>query len=227
MTKIAFRCGMCLHFNQHAHPAKEQVCSKLGIKSYNVAPRCFTPDVTKLISGTEDLAAMASLFGTLSPQQKTIFMALMLTNRGGKRPFSIGQKLYFRAVGGDYVQNYMAGYVMGYTSTKEVILSGSPEARTRGRIYTAYLDASSVLTATQWQKKRLSLIKANRLIDPSHPLRKAKKIDFDYEPPTIDQAPKAWKDEHTPRVKSRGTRNNDEPQDMVVELYRQEENKGR
>jgi len=219
---IQYRCGMCLHFNQNAHPAKGngQVCSKLGIKAYNVAPRCFTPDVTKLVENNEDLAALALAFGSLTSQQKTIFVALLQTNRG-KRPFPIGQKLYFRAVGGDYLQNYLTGFVMGYTSTRQIILSGSPENKTRGRLFLAYLEEESVMSPTQWKKKRYELIKADRLIDPKKPLTKIKKIDIDYEPPTIDQAPKEWKDSQKAR-RPRIPRGDETVKDLTIEIHRQD-----
>lgn len=218
-TNPQFRCGMCLHINQHAHPSQGQVCSKLGIKAYNVAPRCFTPDVTKLVENNEDLAMLALAFGTLSSQQKTIFMALLGTNRG-KRPFPVGQKLYFRAVGGDYLQNYLTGYVMGYTSTRQIILSGSPENKTRGKLFLAYLEVDSVLSPVQWKKKRMDLVRADRLIDPKKPLVKVKRVDVDYEPPTIDQAPKEWKEAQKGR-RPRIDKGDETVKDLTIQIHHQ------
>lgn len=200
MTTVKFRCGACLHYKQHAHPSHGSVCSKLGVKHYGVAPRCFTPDVTQLADNNEDLASLALTFGTLSHKQRTIMLAILMSSTS-KRPFPLGQKLYFRAVGADYISNYLSGYVMGYTSSKQVILAGSPEVTSRGKMYTAYLDSKDLLLPTRWAKHRAMLSKAGRFVDPKHPLLTKKKIDIDHEPPTIDKAPKKWHDDNEKKAR--------------------------
>lgn len=193
-TALKFRCGACLHYKQHAHPTMGSVCSKLGVKHYGVAPKsCFTPDVTQLADNNEDLASLALTFGTLSHKQRTIMLAILMTNTK-RRPFALGQKLYFRAVGADYISNYLSGYVMGYTSSRQVIIAGSPEVTSRGRMYTAYMDEGDLLLPSKWARHRATLSRAGKFVDPKKPLTKRVRIDVEYEPPTIDKAPKEWHD---------------------------------
>lgn len=184
------KCGDCLHFKQHAHPSNGSVCNTLGIKHYNPAPRCFTPDISQITSDAEDLAMTARIFSEMTPKQRHIFVALLRT-ASPKRQFQIGQRVYFKPMGADYVSNYVAGYVMGYTSSKQAIVCGSPEARTRGRMYMAYMDADSLMLPSEWKKKLHQLHKANRVIDPNGIMPSRKKIDENYEPPTLDRAPSA------------------------------------
>lgn len=187
------RCGSCLHFKQHAHPSHGDLCSKLGVKHYGVAPRCFTPDVSQLVENNEDLAALAVTFGSMTRKEQSIVVAILQTS-AKHRPFTIGQKVYTRIVGGDYISNYMIGYVLGYTSTKQVIVAGSPEAKTRGRMYMAYLDPDTLLTPTAWAKHKANLARKGHFSDPKEPLVVKRKIEIDYEPPTLDRAPKEWKE---------------------------------
>lgn len=207
--EIVNKCGNCLHHKQHAHPSNGSVCMLLGIKHYNIAPRCFTPDISQITSDAEDLAMTAKVFSDMTPKQRQIFVALLRT-ASPKRQFQIGQRVYFRPVGADYVSNYVAGYVMGYTSTKQAIVCGSPDARTRGRMYMAYLDADSLMLPQDWKKKLLELHRQDRVIDPSNPMQRRKKIDEDYEPPTLDKAPAAVR-----TVKSRTPKTRRVKRDLV------------
>ena len=214
-TLQKFRCGECLHHKQLAHPTQGSVCSKLGVPSSNEAPRCFSPDVTQLVDGNEDLATLALMFGGMSAKQRRAFLAVLLTNTK-KRPYPIGQKLYFRAVGGDYIANYLAGFVMGYTSTGQVILCGTPDNRTRGSMYLAYMDEENLLIPHLWRKKRQELFVKGKLQDPRNPLQKVKKVDVDYEPPTLDTAPKEWK-EKTQKKKYKST--DESVKDLTILLH--------
>lgn len=194
--KEQYRCGSCLHFRQHAHPSQGSVCSLLGVKHYNVAPRCYTPDVSQLAESNEDLANLAIMFAALTHKQKAIFRAILDTNTS-KRVHPIGQLLYFKAAGRDYISNYLSGYVMGYTSTKQLILAGSPDARQRGRLYLAYLEPTeeTLYTPTAWLKKKSELVRAGRIADPKGMLVMPKGDIDNYEPPTLDKAPKECLDE--------------------------------
>lgn len=192
------RCGSCLHFKQHAHPSHETLCSKLGVKHYGVAPRCFTPDVSQLVDNNEDLASLAITFGSMTRKQQSIVVAILKSN-SVKRPFNIGQKVYLRIVGADYISNYLSGYVLGYTSTKQVIVAGSPDAKTRGRMYMAYMDSDALMLPTAWAKHKAALSRAGKFVDPKQPLVLKRKVDIDYEPPTVDNAPKEWKETQSVR----------------------------
>lgn len=194
-TKLTAKCGECLHYKQHAHLNKQSVCDKLGVKHYtNAPPRCYTPDVSKLVPDSEALAQIALMFGALTSAQRRLLVFLLSTPRR-KLKMEIGTKVYWRAVGGNYLSNYVSGYVLGATSTGQIIVAGSPEQRTRGAMYMAYFDNQDDLyTHSEFIKVRADLERKGNLVDPKKPLDKKIVIDDDYTPPTLDSAPREWKE---------------------------------
>lgn len=197
-TKLTAKCGECLHYKQHAHLNKQSVCDKLGVKHYtNAPPRCFTPDVSKLVPDSEALAQIALMFGALNSNQRRLLVFLLSTPRR-KLKMEIGTKVYWRAVGGNYLSNYVSGYVLGATSTGQIIVAGSPEQRTRGAMYMAYFDnQDDLFTHSEFVKVRAELERKGNLVDPKKPLDKKIIIDDDYTPPTLDSAPKEWREAAT------------------------------
>lgn len=97
----------------------------------------------------------------------------------------------------EYISNYMAGYVVGYTSAGQLVITGSPNRKTRGRAFFAYLrDDKTLLTAQEWKKKFLDLRKKGRIDDPKAGLEVSitdSIVKDEYEVPTIDNAPKGPK----------------------------------
>lgn len=181
-----FKCGDCLHFKVHAHGTKEKVCSAMGIRDVATAPQCFTPDVTKVTLTSDHLVQATSFYHALNPRARRIFIALMLQN--SSRKFTFGAKIYFRAVGEDYIGNYLSGYCVGYSSTGELLVTGDPDRTRRGNSYTAMLTDDSVLDVAQFQKHRAALAAKGRFMDPKKPLLKFAPTNVldDYEPPTLD-----------------------------------------
>lgn len=192
----SFRCGECLHFRNHPHSTRQQVCIKEGVKPVAIAPRCFTPNVTLLNGNSDQFVALAALFHSYDAKQRRILLALL---RSKKKEFAIGTKLYFK-IGKDFISNYLTGYVAGYTSSGEIMLIGSPDRKTRGQSFVAYMSQSvdpaspgerayAFLTVTQWKAKRASLREQNLIFDPSNRIIKRTSVVDSYEPPTIDAAP--------------------------------------
>lgn len=189
----SFKCGECLHFRQHSHTDKQKLCKDLGVKAFAVAPKCFTPDVTKIAKNTDVLAQVAVIMGSFSRQEQRILCGLLRSKK--KKEFHFGTKLYFRAFGKDYVSNYLSGYVAGYTSSGQLILMGSPDVKSRGRSYTMYCESTDhLLTLSQWKQKKRELIASGKKIDPKPLFDKRTKLTDNDEPPTIDSAPKEWKE---------------------------------
>lgn len=190
----AFKCGECLHFKSHAHSSHSMVCSKEGVRAFAPAPTCFTPDVTQVTTNSDQLVAIAALFASYNPKQRRIIMGMLRGKDTTKKKLTFGTKVYFLAMGKDYISNYLAGYVMGYTSSGELILSGSPDPKSRGKSYICYCkDDSHLLTLSEWKLKRTKLKAEGLVQDPT--LRfKSKTAVSDYEPPTLDAAPAAWHD---------------------------------
>lgn len=213
----AFRCSECLHFKRHAHPAKKEICHNLGVKAFGIAPKCFTPDVTQIANNSDTFVQLAALFADYTPRQKRIMLAVLkqkpIKGKNIRRDLPFGTKVYFHSMGKDYISNYLAGFVVGLTSSSELILTGSPEQNTRGKSYYAYMsDTDQLMTYKEWKVKKAELKAAGRILDPQAKI--ALKANADYEPPTIDSAPSAWHDkQEKQRKKSRIA-----PADMVMQI---------
>lgn len=190
-----YKCSECLHFTKHAHPAFKTVCKERAIKGVANAPKCFSPDVSILAGNSDSFVQLATLMGDYTPRQKRILIAVLKQKPTSKKRFSrklpFGTKMFFLGMGADYISNYLSGYVLGFTSSGELILTGSPERNSRGRSYMAYMtDDDNLLTAAEWKKKKRDLKARGREIDPKT-LTLPKSTDHG-EAPTIDNAPKDW-----------------------------------
>lgn len=161
----------------------------MGIRSFAVAPSCFTPDYPKVIGNTDEFLSLVTLLNSKTAQQKRILLGMLRQQPKGKK-LRMGTKMYLNIRGREYINNYVCGYVVGYTSAGQLVLAGSPDAKSRGRAFFAYLkDDSSLLTDSEWRKVFVDLRKAGRIVDP----RATGKRDItdtvasnDYEVPTID-----------------------------------------
>ena len=189
----AFKCGECLHFKQSAHRTNKQVCSELGIRPFAIAPKCFTPDYTKIIHNSDELVAVSMFFASKTPQQRKIMLGMLRQQPTGRK-FRMGTKLYVKASTRDYISNYLCGYVVGYTSGNELVLAGSPDMKSRGKLFFTYLRSDiGLLTQKEWEAKYKDLKAKGRIADPVLTKRRditAKIEKDDYEVPTIDTAPK-------------------------------------
>jgi len=186
-----FKCNECLHFKQFAHPSNKEVCSKLGIRTFALAPRCFTPDYTKVSSNLDDFVALASLFHDKTPQQRRIILG-MLRQKSKSHKLPIGAAVFMNVRGREYISNYVMAFVVGYTSAGQVVLAGSSNNH-RGRTFFAYLrNDQNLLTPELWAKKFRELKLKGRVNDPKDQFRRditAKVAADEYEVPTIDSLP--------------------------------------
>lgn len=188
-----FRCGDCLHHKQSKHRQHDDLCATMGIKPFALAPICFTPDYTKVITNTDEFVQLAALFSNKTPQQRKIMLGILRQKPMGKK-LPIGTMMYLNYRGREYISNYLRAYVVGYTSAREVVLTGSPDMNNRGRAFFAYLKGDdSLLTPKEWKAKFQTLRRAGRIQDPTAKIVRditAKVAEDNYEVPTIDNAPK-------------------------------------
>lgn len=210
--QTAYKCRECLHFKNHAHAAKEKPCADLGIKPFAVAPRCFTPNVTKLAKNSDVFVQVATIFQTFDPDELRILAAVMAQKP--KKGWKFGDKVYF-LVGRDYISNYLAGFVAGVASSGEIMLVGSPDQKKRGRAFTAYVSAEGLLTADQWKKKRRDLELNHRAFDPNNKIVKRADVKDNYEPPTIDFLPEDLEARAQGRAKRKRSRTDELSFDIV------------
>lgn len=189
--KDAYKCGECLHFKEHAHSTRQRPCQEEGVTANGIAPKCFTPNVKKIAGNSDLLVQVATIFQSFTPAERRILKAVLSQTK--KRTYQFGDKLYFK-VGKDYVSNYLAAYCLGYTSSGELMLAGSPDTKTRGSSFTSFLapESEDLLTPQQWKAKRQKLRQENKIFDPSNRVIKRASVIDDYEPPTIDNVPSSW-----------------------------------
>lgn len=203
----ALRCGECLHFRFSAHSERGELCSKMGINALGVAPSCYTPDVSALdLTGDQVASLVAALQGT-SHKDRRILMALLRNKSKPResrktirimptqkpRVYPFGTRVYWRAIGKDYLLNYVSGYTYGYTTEGKLMIKGDPDTSRRGgKSYTAILPSQDgILDYAAWKEKKADLISRNRVHDPDSTV-KPRRITQDYEAPTIDTAPAHW-----------------------------------
>lgn len=205
--ELQHRCGECLHFSGHQHIHKVELCTKLGVRAIALAPAvCFTPDVTQLVGNSDQFVQLTALLDSYSTKQKRILMGLLIKrpNRIGRyRDLPLGTKVFFHGMGKDYISNYLSGYVVGATSSGELIISGSPDANTRGKSYIAYMTSSdNIMTITEWKLKRAELKAQGKVLDPQSKIMPSAKSVGD-QPVTIDSAPDTWHDKRTAASKKK------------------------
>jgi hypothetical protein len=189
----AFKCAECLHFKQSPHRTNKEVCSKLGVRQFALAPKCFTPDYTRIVQNSDELVMLSILFGSKTPQQRKIMLGMLRAKPTGKK-FRMGTKLYLKSSTREYISNYLCGYVVGYTSGNEIVIAGSPDLKSRGKMFFTYLRSESgLITQKEWEIKFKELRAKGRISDPLLSKRRditAKVEQDEYEVPTIDKAPK-------------------------------------
>lgn len=188
------RCGDCLHHKVSAHSQKGELCSKMGINPKGLAPRCFTPDVTQLGLNGDQMASLTALLQGRTSKSRRILMAVLGTKTKNK-DFPLGTKIYWRPLGGDYVSNYVSGFVLISSTDGSLVVSGDPDRLKRGgQPYTATIRSTEdILDYAGWKEHRDLLIQRNRIQDPNtKAMPKRVRVNNDYEPPTLDTAPTHW-----------------------------------
>lgn len=191
----SYRCGDCLHYQRHAHSAKGSVCEKEGIRAFAIAPKCFTPDVSVLQGNTDAFLQLSMLVNSYTPKQRRIMLAVIRdASKVKKHGYTIGTKVYFKVTHGDYLNNYFIGYVMGRTSAGEIMITGTPDRKTRGNSFMFYVnDKTALLSHADWKAKEHELREAGLINDPVEKRNRIKKTDEEeYQPPTIDSVPESW-----------------------------------
>lgn len=209
-----FKCGECLHFATTCHSARDAVCSKLGVRAFALAPKCFTPNVAALFGNAEQFVVLSSILNGYNTKQRRILLGLLRGNKttSGNPKYRFGTKLYIK-MGQDVLNSYYCGYVVGYTSSGEIILCGNADRKSAGRSFFAYLKTTDdLLTSKEWKVKKQELIASGRISStrtrgtPAH-LEKY----LNYEVPTIDTNP----DLFDPPAKKKSRRRQDVTEFMV------------
>lgn len=206
-ASIGLKCGECLHFKANAK--FEKPCSQLGIQRFSDAPNCYSPDVYLLGKKNPDtLFQLGLLLRDFSAQESRVFFAILKQSKAFEKHYELkfGQPVYFR-IGNDYLSNYFHGFAIGVAECGDgqVFIGSDMNSRQRGSPMTCTLLKDSVLTVSDFKKKRAALEKEGRLVDPKPMFTMPKatlKADKDgYEPPSMDSAPAEWYSKDKPNKK--------------------------
>lgn len=194
-STIGIKCGDCLFFK--GNKKFEKPCSELGVKHFTNAPACYSPNVYKLAEKNPDvILQLGLLLKDFTASDTRILMSVLKQQTAFEKNYNLqfGQPVYFR-IGDDYLSNYYKGYVIGVATTGEgmVFLTSDLEKKQRIKPAVVSLFRDSLQSVSQFRKIKEALQKSDRLIDPKGELTKRAATavsKVDYEPPTIDKAPK-------------------------------------
>ncbi len=149
---LPVQCGQCLFHKRMATYAKP--CLQLGTPASAETCARFVPDPVLL--GPDSGRALRFLASVRGPV--LIAAAMLQARKIERRGFSLGEHVYTKVMGDDYLNNYASGYVVG-TARDHVVVAG-------GAGYSALLLPSSLLNRVGWLAKAKSLIDRDRINDP-------------------------------------------------------------
>lgn len=157
---LPVKCGDCVfHKRLATYP---RPCFELGTPPSADTCIRFAPDPSHMGDAT-DLAT--TLKALASAQRPALAAMAMLGARAVERlGFSIGQTVYMKVLGGDFLCNYARAVVVA-ASRDKLVLAGAQG-------YTALVGTDLLLNYDSWAEKRQRLVRAKRINDPSGGLRK-------------------------------------------------------
>lgn len=196
-TSIGFKCGECLHFSRLAK--FEKPCSFLGIKAFATAPTCFSPDVFKLQKTNPDIIyQIGAILKDFSSTEARVLIALLRNIKTQEKFYKLkfGQPVYF-CLSNNYLSNYFMGFVVGVANVGEeqVFVSSNLGKQQRKHPMLGSFIRESVLTVSEFSKKKKELIALNRIQDPKKlftPSTLVKETASDYDIPNMETAPQDW-----------------------------------
>lgn len=182
---VNLTCGDCRHHGGIPAPGQKSCCAVLGVIQEQTPCLHFSVSPFVIDFGSDMYLRMISrIIRKLNRKKLNAVASLLLQEARTRRyGFNMGDVVYFKAYGDDFLSNYRKGYVVS-ADKHYVVISGR-----RGREFSCYISAPYVLRKAQWLEKQKELIAANRLVDPRYPATISPKKAVVYEPPTIDQAP--------------------------------------
>lgn len=206
---IGFKCRDCIHYRQIANEKYyDKVCSKNGVLEKAAAPvRCFHPNVYELQKLVPDvLNQIGLLIKDMTTTQARVLMGVLKWRKEFEHlGLAFGQPVYI-CFGGDYLNNYYKGFVIGVEKANgRIFVTSDLNKKQISRPALLSMLRDSVYNVIQFRKKRDDLIKKGKLNDPKESgifgtSIKKPKADIGYEPPSMDQVPASWFDAYAKRV---------------------------
>lgn len=218
--KIGVQCGDCIHFKR-GPAAFEDVCIKLGIEKEDKVCGKFSPDLFVINKiDVSNLSELGRITKEMPPKALRILAYTfrhIATIKG--MGFNFGQPV-FLSIGGDYLNHYFKGYVIGVDRRDDRVYIASSIRNVKTNAFMSVY-SNTLLTLAEWRVKKESLIEKDKIVQYIKPPvgkprwrmplaelmdknGKFKKKDLrppalaDYTPPTIDTVPEEWRDSRKP-----------------------------
>lgn len=202
---IGHKCSECLHFLKIAK--FEKVCSKLSVLGNANAPACFNENVYVLQKHSPDIFnQLGLLLKDFSSAQSRILIAVLRKKKTYERyGLAFGMPVYVK-FGADYLGNYYRGYVISVSAHGDpmVYVTSDMNRKQSNKPVIMALLPDSVLTISQFKKKRAELLAGKKLKDPTPTIFgktiSKNKVSINYEPPTLENVPASWFDAYARRT---------------------------
>jgi hypothetical protein len=159
---LPLSCGSCTFYSRLA--VFKQPCSDLGTPASAKTCFRFVPDPHQL----DEPKRLFRVLSAIGKAKRPLLAASVVlgAKRVAKFGLRIGQIVYFRPAGDDYLNNYAAASIVGATKDR-IVLAGEQG-------FTAFVYPTSVMTKEAFETKRKSLVKRDKVNDPSGGFKKLK-----------------------------------------------------
>jgi hypothetical protein len=197
----------------------DKMCKDLGVKGGSSPCEAFFPDVIQIRQvDVRQLRRLKLLYEALNTGQRRILAMFMARGEWFNRAETHFMQEVYLLVGADYLCNYVRGFVIGASRNGgELFLNSDMENLNGGRTASMRVLRSSILSASEFEKKKEQLIKAARVVEPKGSgtkrsifsqltmtakerreyERQLQVKPADYQPPTLDTVPTKWHDPRT------------------------------
>lgn len=218
-VSLGLKCGDCIHLERG--PATfEKLCGQLGKTGFSEACSSFTPDMSKIsVLRKGEAQTLAKLAISIKPQQARLlaymFRNIDLLKRAG---YDLFETVVF-SLGGDYLECYVRGYIIGADRAGDQVYISSDFENLNGDPALLTLLSPSVMNLAAFAKHRKKLVTEGRIAEPRSAKGTKKKTILqclkmtveeramyrqqlatkpgDYVPPTLDTVPAKWLDSRT------------------------------
>lgn len=166
-TRVVLTCSDCIFFQSLRLPNAAKPCNGMGCPPNRAPCSRYTPDVFSEAVGKAigSKALRAALNAIPDAAAGSLAMAMAQVTRLRSVGLTLGQLVYFNAVGDgqsrDYLSNYYRAHVMLLDKTGYVMLKGEG--------VTVTITRDSLLTFSAWKEKRAALLQRGAIVDPNSP----------------------------------------------------------
>lgn len=151
---LPIACRNCVFYRKLAAYAKG--CEELGVAPSAKTCTKFVPDPEQMDQTDRLLQTLTTVGRAKKPE--LVYAAMLSAAKVRRTGYRVGQTVFFRVLGGDYLSNYARGVVVGSVRDSVVVIGAE--------LFTACLKVSSVLSSDDFLVKKERLVSAGKINDP-------------------------------------------------------------